>query len=301
MIFLFLFLTACTAKADVEPTHAPALAGSLQPYQSPVPSVTSLPLTPASTETPFPTSTPHLYQIAKGDTMGSVAFKFGITTENLMAMNPDILPYAMSVGQALLIPDGDVMPMALPTLEPLTLELSLPDCYPTLSGGMWCFLLVQNKTDVAVESISAEIILFDTRGKSFARETAFPLVDRLPDGDAFPLLAFFDDIPANTRADGVLLTAFPVTAGDEDYLSISLRNVLTEIDWEGKSAEVSGDIAVEGIASRLWIAATAYNGEGNVVGARRWESVSGETKFYLTVASLGHAIERVELIVEAKP
>jgi len=300
LFLLFFGLTACTPNADVEPLLAPTLAGSLQPYQSPVPSVTPLPPTPAPTETPLPTPTPHLYQIATGDTMGSIALEFGITTNDLIAANPDVPPSSMSVGKEVLIPDEEAI-LALPTLEPLALELSLPDCYATLSGGMWCFVSVQNGTGAVVESISAEIRLFDEEGSLLASEIAFPLVDRLLGGDALALMAFFADMPANVTANTRLLTAFPASDGDERYLPASLRNVFTEIDWDGSSAEVSGEVFVEGSASQVWVVATAYDVTGKVVGARRWESASGESMFYLTVASLGYAIERVELLVEAKP
>lgn len=300
-VAIFLGITACASNADVEPLLAPTLAGSLQPYQSPVPSVTPLPPTSVPTETPLPTPTPHLYKVAVGDTMGSIALEFGITIEYLIAANPDVQPSAMSVGQELLIPDGEETPIVLPTFEPFELELSPPDCYETLSGGMWCFISAQNETGVSVESISAEIRLFDGEGSLLASEVAFALVDRLPAGESFPLLAFFADIPANARADATLLTAFEIPDEDVRYLSASLQNVLTEIAWDGKSAEVSGDVRVEGEASQVWVVATAFDKVGKIVSARRWESLSGERKFHLTVASLGHAIERVELIVEAKP
>ncbi|NQU29283.1 MAG: hypothetical protein HQ525_01305, partial [Anaerolineae bacterium] len=60
--FFFIFLTSCATVADEKPILSPTLAGSLQPYQSPVPSQTPFPPTPAPTETPLPTPTPHLYQ-----------------------------------------------------------------------------------------------------------------------------------------------------------------------------------------------------------------------------------------------
>jgi len=47
--------------------------------------------------------------------------------------------------------------------------------------------------------------------------------------------------------------------------------------------------------------AIAYDAEGTVVGARRWESVSGEKLFNLTVASLGSTVDHVQLLIEAKP
>ncbi len=303
ILFLgFWILTACTPQnVDVEPTPAYPEAGSLQIYQSPVPSSTPLPATPAPTRTPFPTATPHLYLIEKGDTMGSIALEFGISIEELMNTNPETSPSAMSVGEELLIPDIKRTPISPADIAPLALEIFPPNCYATLSGGMWCFIVVENNQDVAVENISAEINLFDENGELLAEKRAFPLIDHLAIGEKMPLLAFFADTPINIRADATLLTALPISQDDTRYLPVSLRNVLTEIAWDGMSAKVSGEVMLEGNASRLWVVATAYDTVGRIVGARRWESVSGEQAFNLTVASLGFTIDHIQLIVEAKP
>lgn len=301
--FFFIFLMSCATVADEKPILSPTLAGSLQPYQSPVPSHTPLPPTPAPTETPLPTPTPHLYQVSSGETMGDIALKFGITINSLIAANPNVQPSAMSVGQNLIIPDRETISNSVPTPGPLDLDISSPDCYPTLSGGMWCFALVQNGEATPVESVSAQISLSDLNGQNFASEVAFMLLDRLPPGDELPVLAFFAKAPVevSANANAVLLTAVEVPADDSRYLPALLRNVFTEISWDGISAEVSGEVVAEGVATQVWVLATAYDAIGNVIGARRWESVAGERKFHILVASLGPAIDQIDLIVEAKP
>lgn len=299
--FFILFLTACATVADEKPILSPTLAGSLQPYQSPIPSHTPLPPTPAPTETPLPTPTPHLYQVSTGETLGEIALKFGITTKSLMAANPDVQPSAMSVGQKVIIPDREKPPDSLPTLGPVDLEISPPDCYPTLSGGMWCFVLIKNGEGSAVESVSVQISLHDLNGQKLASEVAFMLLDHLPAGAKLPLLAFFAEAPAEFNVNAVLLTALKAPADDSRYLQTSLQNVLTEISWDGNTAEISGQVVVEGAASQIWVVATVYDVRGNVVGARRWESLTGEQKFLLMVSSLGPAIDQINLIVEAKP
>jgi hypothetical protein len=69
------------------------------------------------------------------------------------------------------------------------------------------------------------------------------------------------------------------------------------------SAEVNGEVMLAGGASvsRLWVVAIAYDANNRIVGTRRWESVSDGQIFSLTVASLGSTIDRIQLIVEAKP
>jgi LysM repeat protein len=41
----------------------------------------------------------HVYTIQSGDTLETVAAKFGTTTQKLLALNPTIDPHALSIGQ----------------------------------------------------------------------------------------------------------------------------------------------------------------------------------------------------------
>jgi len=231
--------------------------------------------------------------------MGSIALEFGLDMGILVNANPDISPYAMSVGQILLIPDDDAL-NALPTVEPLALSFADPDCYATLSGGIWCFVLAQNDTEGVVEGISFEVQLYDRDGNLLATETAFPLLDRLSAGETTSALLFFADAPADSQAYAELRTAFEGAENDENYPAASLQGVLTQISWDGKSAQVSGEVLVESdTAEEVWVVATAFSASGAVVGVRRWESDAGGQRFDLTVASLGPEIDSVSLSVQA--
>ena len=299
LLVVTVFVVACTPQADMEPARAPTLAGSLQPYLTPSPSAIPPSATPISTRTPLPTATPHTYTVKSGDTMGSIALELGLDMGDLVNANPDISPYAMSIGQTLLIPDDDTL-NALPAIEPLALSFADPDCYATLSGGIWCFVLAQNDTEGVVEGISFEIQLYEGDGSLTATEIAFPLLDRLSSGEAMPALLFFADAPADIQAYAELRTAFEGAENDEKYPAASLQGVLTQISWDGKSAQVSGEALVESdTVEKVWVVATAFSADGAVVGVRRWESDAGGQKFDLTVASLGPEIASVSLSVEA--
>jgi hypothetical protein len=59
-------------------------------------------------------------------------------------------------------------------------------------------------------------------------------------------------------------------------------------------------------AQQVWVAGTAYDEAGRVVGVRRWEwddglAAGGSLPFEFMVYSLGGRISRVELAVEARP
>jgi len=48
-------------------------------------------------------ATRRFYTIQSGDTLDTVAAKFGTTTEKLLALNPTIDPHALSIGQKIRI------------------------------------------------------------------------------------------------------------------------------------------------------------------------------------------------------
>ena len=301
-LFLFFALTgivSCTPKADTEPQRAPTLAGSLQPYQTPSPSAVPLTATPIPTRTPLPTPTPHIYIVQSGDTMGSIALEFGFDIGDLVNANPDVSPSAMSIGQEIVIP-SDKPETVITAVEPLQIPFANPNCYATLSGGIWCFVLAQNNTGNVVEGISFDVQLYDGTGDLVASQTAFPLLDRLPVDETTPALVYFDSAPTEYQAYAELLTAFEGDAIDENYPAANLTGVLTQIAWDGNSAQVSGEVLVDGEAKRIWVVATAFDAADQVVGVRRWDSDTGGQSFEITVASLGPEIVRVTLSAEAK-
>jgi hypothetical protein len=81
------------------------------------------------------------------------------------------------------------------------------------------------------------------------------------------------------------------------------------VDVQGHSALVSGmvlSLSQASVANQVWVAATAYDDAGRVVGVRRWESnaslpVGGSLPFEFMISSIGGKIARVEFAVEARP
>jgi hypothetical protein len=59
-------------------------------------------------------------------------------------------------------------------------------------------------------------------------------------------------------------------------------------------------------AYQVWVAGTAYDEAGRVVGVRRWEwdkglAAGGSIPFDFMISSIGGTISRVEFAVEARP
>ena len=99
-----------TAPAPVAAQPAPAPVPTMEPiiYKGPPPEETPAAPEPTSTPAPAATNTPaslgQTYVVEAGDIPVSIAAKFGITVEALLAANPDIDPRGLQVGQVLIIP-----------------------------------------------------------------------------------------------------------------------------------------------------------------------------------------------------
>jgi hypothetical protein len=88
-----------------------------------------------------------------------------------------------------------------------------------------------------------------------------------------------------------------------------LQNTLVFVDWAGQTAHVTGQampLMLDGQVNTLWVLGVAYDAQGNVIGMRRWESTTPAAggvslPFEFKISSLGPPIDRVDLLVEARP
>jgi LysM repeat protein len=303
-LFLLIFLiTACApASAPVQNTTK----NSLEPYITATPSLTPTPNVLVMVETPIPTSTPFIYTIKKGDTFSELAEQFKISQNELRAANPDVSPNSMSVGATLLIPDKSTTLTTASTLTPVPVPVTQTVCHPTADNGLWCFALIQNNLPDILENVSAQITLLDENNNAIASQTAFMPLDILPPNESLPVYVFFPNTPANSNIQVQVLSAMHSSAAR--YLPASLNNTIAQIDWNGLTAQLSGQASLPAestVATQVWVAAVAYDKDGRVMGVKRWEGGAippgGSIPFSFLVSSLGSAIDAVKFVVEAKP
>ena len=242
--------------------------------------------------------------------MSSIALKFGVSLDDLIAANPEVLANAMSVGTVLKIPSNPDNPSGEPTPTAAPFTIQQIECYPTADKGMWCFVLVHNDFSDFMENVSAQVTLVDSNNATLASQTALLPLNILPPNTSLPLAVFFPpDIPFNAKPQVQILTAIRLLPNDERYLPAAINNVLAQVSANGHSAQVSGLVLSQSqtsAASQVWVAATAYDGTGRVVGVRRWESsavlsAGGSLPFEFMISSIGGRIARVEFAVEARP
>ena len=320
LVMVIFLLTACTVDVPAgAPTATPTREGTLRPYPTGTSTATPLPTgynSPTPSPTVTPTPTPVYYDVQEKDDMYGIAFRFGISPDVLMTANPTVNPRAMGVGTTLLIPITPMPPAAKatetpvlsPTPTPPYAALHEPNCYPDASGGLWCFVLVENNEAAALENVSGVVKL--EAGEDTREEIALMPLNLLPAGASLPLIAYFQPpLPENFTATAQVDFLLPVMPEDQRYLTVEITRQRMILDDEDRVAEMTGELfLLEGQPDSryVWVNATAFDAADNVVATRRWESdrqlSAGETlTFNLFLYSLKGTIDHVDLLVEARP
>ncbi|MBU0512013.1 MAG: LysM domain-containing protein [Chloroflexi bacterium] len=314
-LFLALMLSACAGENSAPPPPSPTV-GQLTPYwtSTPTPALqreaSDSSLTPAPAATPLPTPTPLIYNIVKDDTLTSVAFRNGISLEDLLSANPGIDPNFLTIGMSITIPTAEGSLISLPLPTPIPVTLHSPICYPTSDGGLWCLVLVENNQPHSVENISALISLLTSSSANIPAQVAIPALNLLIPGQAIPLAAFFaPPIPEDALPRAELLTALPISADSKRYLDTGMEISNISIAQSQRQATVTGEVRLSEAgapARHIYLAAAAYDADGNPIGFRKQEILvelaPGDVlPFDITVFSLGPPIANVEVLCEARP
>ena len=312
-------LLAGCSQADTDTENSsptPQNAAVVTPYvtSTPViPPTATAQIAPTSTPTPLPTPTPYLYTVVADDTMIGIASYFGVTLDELMVANPEVSPNALSIGTQLIIPltfdeDGEEQSAEAAAIS---LQTGEAFCYPVRSGGAWCYWPVTNPYDQPVENITGTIHLYDNQGTAIGSQAVMPLLNVLPAGESMPLVAYFPPPLAQwSEVEGELTSVVAANQYGSRYLNTNIEQLaVTPIDADGQGMTVSGVLRYaqanaesQAAPQAAWIVAVAYDADGTVVAARRWEAETplpdGSLNFSFEIYSLGKAIDQVKLLAE---
>lgn len=176
---------------------------------------------------------------------------------------------------------------------------------------MWCFAMVTNPLDEAVESVSLLMNMAAAEGSEAVSRRTAPLLNVIPAGASLPAGVYFSPpLPQQPGVSAQLVVALPAATVDERYLPVQLDVDLIEISGDGSSARLHGVLSLEqeeAVEAVVWVALTAKNEAGQVIGWRRWESqvmLGGGEKagFSAEVYAVGgKKITSVDTLAEARP
>ena len=304
LLIVVVLISACSSKANPVPANQ-----KLTPYFTPT--EPSPQQTEAISSTPFtvPTPTPTIHVVAAGETISSIALRYGVKTATIMAANPQVNPNAMSIGAKLTIPSQSGAGFTGSNAAQVPMTVGPVNCTRSREGGFWCFLLIKNDQSYPVENILAHIILGNNQtGQVLDQLTTAPLNILYP-GKAMALSAYFPAaMPDPFQTSYEMVNALQVQDGSSRYLDTRLENQKINIDSNALSVRVYGDVSLtdpSASTNQVWAAAIAYDVQGRVVGVRRWESAAPlsagqKISFSFQVYSSGAAITSADVLVEAR-
>jgi LysM repeat protein len=219
VIFAALLILASCAQMAPNGSDISTQAVQLTPYRTATATATITPTrpdAPTSTLAPTITPTPRVYTVKANDTLIDIAYLNGLTLDELKAANPDVNPYNLAIGTKLLIPAAKPAQstLAVPNPTPAPIPVRAINCTPSLTGGLYCFALIENNQEmtwrISPQNSGLRIL---PREKVISQSAQFPL-SRLKAGTALPFYTYFSPpIAMNPNVELNILTAAAVENG----------------------------------------------------------------------------------------
>ena len=311
ILILVFAVSGCQPAAQILPLQT-SETDQLTPYYTATatPTVTATKIN-APTKTPQPTitPTPQIYILKGNETLWTIAAKAGLTLDEIKAANPGVNPYSLTAGMKIIIPAGGNTALAQSAATPTALPLlvNTPSCTPSLTGGFYCFATVENNQAFTVQNLVAQFVLTNPASGETQTQVALLPLDHLPVGSSLPFFAYFPPpVFSSPQVELQLLSASPDTSAQSTFLSLNITNLKVDVSADGLSASVKATATVAKAASEFWVAAVAYDAQGNVVAVRQLDqktplAAGSNTDFALYVYSIAGKIDHVALFGEATP
>ncbi len=278
-MFIILLLVACSQIPEraVETTVPPTIIPS--PTTTPtelllptiVPTDTAVPNTP----TPFPTPTntpeptPIVYQIQEGETLLGIAIAQGTTTEAILALNPDLRPEALQIGQAIILPPKTTninAEVVADTSIPTEILVYQTQTYETPVGGFWVIGEVENKGSEAVENVQVQIRFLDDQGNELNTAVTWIVNPIIQAGAKAPFGILLPQKPPFAQMDTAVIAGNLVAEMGERTIDLQLTEL--NIDTEKPAVELNGVVENVGdaAATAIQIIFSLYDAENKLVG-----------------------------------
>lgn len=252
------------------------------------------------------------YVVKKGDTLGGIAYSYGISVDALQAANPKAQPAFLSIGQVLTIPVTveSVAPGSVGVASPTPLPLTLPGgpaCYPMVTGALYCFVEARNPVAASLQNVAVQIALIGPKGETLASQPAYSALEVIPPGGAAPLAALFAAAPPGMVAPVAQVLSAEAADGATRYFALEIP-ASNGTPQPGASLRVTGQVRNPSAtaAAQAKLVLTLYDKEGKILGYRQ-EALAGglaagaTQDFSISAASLGGEIDHYVIVAEGKP
>jgi LysM repeat protein len=298
-------ISACMAPGAGQAANLPQLTPFLTSTTAVKPTVAAT-SAPQPTTTPEPTATPLIHVLALGETISSIALRYGLDMGTVLAANPGLNPNALIVGTEVIVPVGGSVPQIGMVSEPLEVKLGSPECIPTFEKGLWCFIEVENTLEQASTMVVVMVSLEQPGGNQNRQMNVPLLLHKIEPGQTIPVVAYFaPPIPDGVKATAELISALPLSESKRSFLPAAIVN--DKVDLFGRTALVSGEVEINGEPGEsvtMRVAAMAYDANGRLVGARRMEreiilEPGDAADFFVHLYSFGGPIDNVIIYAEA--
>ena len=316
IVSLIFLLAACQTRGAAEYmatstavfTSTPLIGVSFSTRAVPTTAVIQTTPTPLPTPTVTPTATPIIYQIESGDTILGIAIQRGTTVDEILALNPGIVPENLQIGQPVVLPPPAtvIALLAQGTPVPLKVVITKIHAYQTPVGSLWLLGEVTNEGDAPVENIQVEIGLLAADGRTGGTATAWVATSIILPGERGPFGVLVNEPPGDFAQPvvGVVGGQATVELGTR-YLDVVAADA--DISLNDDSVTLSGAVRNDGveIANQVQLIATFYDAQGNVTGFQQQVVAEqlgvGEARpFHLEAAPPGGETITYSLQVEAQ-
>lgn len=309
LILTLSILTACVPSGqltlpdnvftDVPPTT------TISPSLFPTITLTTTPVL-SPTPLPSPTSTPRIHTVKLGETLGGIAWIYGVSVDKLMEMNPEIDPYVLKVDMQVIIPI-ETLPPANHTPEPTPIQLPLDglNCLADESNGIWCFAWVHNTSSEAYENVNVNFNLADLQATQVTSRQATAPLNVLLAGEKIPVNVYFPaPNPDQFQKSAQFTSAIPYNVDSERYISAEIGLIKENRLLNGKMIRLEGSYSLEKPATNVNLVAIALDEQGQIIGLRNWQAQlnepASEGEFLIDLSAVAGTISTYQIFIEAQ-
>ena len=190
ILLVCVFLAGCVTTNGINPGQGltPYHAHTPVPIKAQATAFVDEAVVPAEVSTPEPM----IHVVALGETISSIALKYGVTIDAIIVANPGVQPTVMVVGDELIIPTStnNAAPYVDPDVEK-DIQMFNPVCHPALDG-FWCTLLIENAGNSDLADVIISMTLYDANGNVMAEQAAPTAMRYVNKDNSIPAGFFFN-------------------------------------------------------------------------------------------------------------